>query len=200
MLKGPDPQDLFTRHWMGKHSAKDSRWYKSAKYIVPDLVSVFSPSRVLDVGCGACNFANLLMPHVESVTAVDGSAESERHAAPGVGWIHHDLRLPLQVGREFDTVLCLEVAEYLDGEYSRVLVNSLARHTSQYGTVVFCAARIGQGGLGHVNEQPPEYWEHLWESVGFGRTQLDLENALRVSWRDKRVNKCYWRNVMVMTR
>jgi hypothetical protein len=32
--------------------------------------------------------------------------------------------------------------------------------------VVFSAAQPGQGGLGHVNEQPTDYWIDLFEKEG----------------------------------
>jgi len=199
MLTGPEPEELFSKHWMSKHSDKNSRWYRSARKMVPDIVSMFTPTDVLDLGCGACNFANLLMPHVESIVAVDGSPYSEACAAPGVTWRHYDLRKPLDLYREFDLVMCLEVAEHLDDAYSGTIVNTITEHVAEFGYVLFCAARRNQGGLGHVNEQPPDYWEELFDKAGFRRSMLDLENALRVSWKEHNVNRCYWRNLMVYT-
>jgi hypothetical protein len=50
---------------------------------------------------------------------------------------------------------CFEVAEHVLAEFADALVSLLAKTAP---IVVFTAAPPGQGGSGHVNEQPADYW------------------------------------------
>ena len=64
-------------------------------------------------------------------------------------------------GIHVDLAYCFEVAEHLDPALGARLVEFLA------GTapiVVFTAAPPGQGGAGHINEQPREYWVALFDA------------------------------------
>jgi hypothetical protein len=79
---------------------------------------------------------------------------SRLHVAPGE-FRPVDVARPFELGRRFDLVQCLEVAEHLPEAASRVLVASLALHGD---VVLFSAAPPGQGGAHHINEQPLEYW------------------------------------------
>lgn len=55
----------------------------------------------------------------------------------------------------FDVAISIEVAEHLPPESADSFVDLLARAAN---VIVFSAARPKQGGLGHLNEQPIEYW------------------------------------------
>jgi hypothetical protein len=67
--------------------------------------------------------------------------------------------------RKFDLVQSLEVAEHLPNAASRRFVEALITHSR--GLVFFSAAVPGQGGEGHVNEQPYEFWRELFRSFGY---------------------------------
>src|SRR5262249_20231450 len=71
----------------------------------------------------------------------------------------HDLKKPVRLGRQFDLVLSLEVAEHLPAEFAGTYVESLVK----LGPIVLFSAAIPfQGGAEHVNEQWPDYWiEHF---------------------------------------
>lgn len=73
-------------------------------------------------------------------------------------------------------VICLEVAEHIDQSLSQSVVASVWRNTRPGGHVVWSAAQPGQGGVGHINCQPPEYWQALAEQQGFRReTALEAQ-------------------------
>ena len=69
--------------------------------------------------------------------------------------IEADLHNTIDVEKKFDVVWCFEVAEHIHPTYADVLVETIARHGDH---IVLSAAQPGQGGCGHLNEQPPEYW------------------------------------------
>lgn len=65
-----------------------------------------------------------------------------------------------------------EVAEHLRPEKAETFVETLTRHSD---LVVMSAAPEGQGGDGHFNEQPPEYWIGLMGGRGFGLLQAETD-------------------------
>ncbi|MGI8413957.1 MAG: hypothetical protein ACR2QA_15995 [Solirubrobacteraceae bacterium] len=70
---------------------------------------------------------------------------------------------PARVGRGFHLPVCVEVAEHVPAE----LASRLAAFLSGLApTIVFSAAPPSQGGHLHVNEQPPAYWDALFEERG----------------------------------
>ena len=50
---------------------------------------------------------------------------------------------------------CFEVAEHIHSKYVSSLLDTLTNHGNR---ILLSAARPGQGGLGHLKEQPPDYW------------------------------------------
>jgi hypothetical protein len=75
-----------------------------------------------------------------------------------------------------DLASSFEVAEHLPEQLGTELVAFLARTAP---VIVFSAAHPGQGGTGHINEQPPEYWRSRFERHGMrpdGETAERLRN------------------------
>jgi 2-polyprenyl-3-methyl-5-hydroxy-6-metoxy-1,4-benzoquinol methylase len=62
---------------------------------------------------------------------------------------------PLDLEKEFDLVVSLEVAEHLPASAADQFVNTLVKHGKK---ILFSAAIPGQGGQDHLNEQWPDYW------------------------------------------
>ncbi len=79
-----------------------------------------------------------------------------------------------QLDRRFDLAYCLEVAEHLPPQLGDRLVHFIS---NQAPVVVFSASRPGLGGIGHINEQEPEYWIPRFESNGM-RHRADLTREL----------------------
>ncbi len=66
--------------------------------------------------------------------------------------------------KEFDLAMTIEVAEHLPEKAANGFCASLAS-ASDY--ILFSAAIPGQGGLGHVNEQPLPYWVARFWNLGY---------------------------------
>lgn len=66
-------------------------------------------------------------------------------------------------------VLCLEVAEHIEQSLSQQVIEAVWRNTQPGGTVIWSAAQPGQGGVGHINCQPPLYWTAYAQAQGFVR-------------------------------
>ncbi|MCA9808549.1 MAG: hypothetical protein KC476_11395, partial [Cyanobacteria bacterium HKST-UBA06] len=79
---------------------------------------------------------------------------------------------------------------------SRQLVKTLTKASD---TVFFTAAPPGQGGVGHINEQPQAFWERLFQDEGFSLDE-SLSHYFRTTLQDAQV--VYWlsRNIMIFRR
>ena len=151
----------------------------SASVVVPVVKNMISPTSVLDIGCGQGEWLEAF--GLDDSFGVDISApEGEKFK----GW---DLRHPLELGRTFDLVLCLEVGEHLPAEAAEQLVESCVRHSN---TVLFSAAVPGQAGKGHINCQPHEYW-HAY----FSLYEFEPLDSIRPLIQDSRVSPWYRDNV-----
>jgi SAM-dependent methyltransferase len=71
---------------------------------------------------------------------------------------------PTRVSGPFDLAYSIEVVEHIPPELGDGLVELLCELAPQ---VVFSAATPGQGGIGHINEQPPEYWDRRFRERGY---------------------------------
>lgn len=144
----------------------DSGSRASARTIAALLLGEIKIGSLLDVGAGHGAWAAEWMEAgVKDVVAVDGHyVNLAQLAIPARCFMSRDLAQPLDLGRRFDLVQSLEVAEHLSEEHAEPFVDSLARHGD---VILFSAAVPNQGGEHHVNEQPPEYWRRHFAARGF---------------------------------
>jgi SAM-dependent methyltransferase len=122
--------------------------------------------RYVDVGAGTGAFAAEAARQGREVVACERSRVGRIAAtAQGVRAVPFDLESdpPAQVGSAFDIAYCFEVAEHIPAGLADRLVAFLVGLAP---LVVVTAAQPGQGGAGHINEQPPEYWVGRFERSG----------------------------------
>jgi hypothetical protein len=163
----------------------------SATVMVPMFAALNQPSSVLDVGCGVGGWVAMWLDSGVDAIGVDGDyVPRDQLRVPADRFIDHDLAAPLDLGRRFDLVTCLEVAEHLPTEAAGTLVSSLCRHAD---VIVFSAAIPGQGGTGHVNERWLSFWTELFATHGYRPYDL-LRGRL---WWDERCEWWYRQNVIV---
>ena len=167
----------------------------SAEVVVPLLNDLLHPTSVLDVGCGiGAWLAEWERQGVADVTGLDGGyvdplalrIDPSRFTAA-------NLEEGFDLGRRFDLVECIEVAEHLDASRADAFVASLCQHAD---TVLFGAAIPGQGGTHHVNEQWPSYWVPKFASRGY-----QVYDPLRPQiWADQRVQVWHRQNLLLFSR
>jgi SAM-dependent methyltransferase len=153
------------------------------------------PGSILDVGCGIGTW--LRAAHdlgVSEVRGIDGQPRAlGRLLIPADRFSCHDLREPFDLGRKFDLVLCLEVAEHLPEAAAERLVRSLAAHGD---TILFSAGCPGQPGQQHINCQWPEWWQAL-----FNKQSYSCSDAIRWRlWPNRQIEPWYRQNVFMATR
>lgn len=132
------------------------------------------PPRTVDVGAGSGAFAAGLARSGWDVVALERSAAGRALGRmQRVRCRRFDLERepPARLDGRFGLAYCFEVAEHLPPALGDRLVGFLATAAP---VVVFSAAPPGQGGLGHINEQPLEYWA---ERFGRHGHRLDEERS-----------------------
>jgi len=181
-----------------KYESNYYRWreipaVRSAEIIIPFILDKYNPSSVVDLGCAEGAWLSIF--HKSGVGKIKG------FDGP---WINQDeLLIPKEFfrcaklegfeapqGQRFDIAISLEVAEHLREESAENFVRQLTRLSKR---ILFSAAIPGQGGLHHVNEQPPSYWKKKFENLGYA--QLDI---LRPHfWEDKNIAWWYSQNIFL---
>jgi len=158
------------------------------------LIRYFNPHSVIDIGCGCGVYLKAFYElGIRDMVGYDGSNSSiKKSLVPGKIEVH-DLREPLKLDRKFDLCLCIEVAEHLSYEYSDLLATTL---TGLSDTIFFTAAPPGQGGIGHVNEQPRSFWIKIFKAKGFRFTE-SLTYQIRGELKTKDVISWIVNNLMI---
>ena len=151
--------------------------HRDAPKVVPAVISTFPDAKsFFDVGCGSGVFAAELQTHNRRVVACERSRVGRWLAVrQGVDCRDFDLTrpAPCNVTGRFDVVSCFEVAEHLPIELGDKLVRFICDHAAH---VIFTAAHPGQGGTGHINEQPQQYWIDRFRSHDFNYLQSTSES------------------------
>lgn len=137
-----------------------------ARNLIPFILEGLNVNSFLDLGAGTGVWIKAVREYgVHDVLGVDGVVLEPPSLRCEAGDIQYaDLTKELFLGRSFDLVVCFEVAEHLPADSAASLVNSIVAHSD---LCFFSAAAPGQNGENHINCQWPEYWQSLFNLVGF---------------------------------
>jgi SAM-dependent methyltransferase len=128
-------------------------------------IELWHPRSVLDVGCGTGKVIDYLLERgISDVRGLEGSRPAIESAKRSDLITQADLSKSVDLKRKFDLVYSVEVAEHIPASGADSFVETCVRHGDR---VIFTAARPGQGGLGHLNEQEPQYWIAKFATHGF---------------------------------
>jgi SAM-dependent methyltransferase len=172
--------------------AQQSRSRQSATRVVPLIVAATKPSTVIDIGCGVGTWLSVFTEFgVTDVWGIDGEyVDRTLLQIPQERFLPYDLTIPIHLGRRFDLVLCLEVAEHLPADSAPILIDSLV---GLGPVIVFSAAIPYQGGTHHVNEQWPEYWARHFSAKGYA----PVDYLRRQIWQCYDVEWWYAQNILL---
>lgn len=169
----------------------------NAPIIIPAILRLFPESQsFLDVGSATGLFAHELIRNNRNVIALERSSYARSIARKnGVDSRSFDLLQfpPAIVSEEIDLVYCFEVAEHMPPVVGDKLVEYI---TSFNCATVFSAAHIGQGGTGHINEQPTTYWIERFQKHSF-TINGELTELLQNSFKAGSASSWYWQNTIV---
>ena len=176
-------------------TAFDAQWHWENPFadVAPFryLSEKYRPQSVLDVGCGIGAYLKVFQRlGSANIFGVDGIPASATMLDPSE-FQEADLSRPVALGRKFDVVLCLEVAEHLPYANAAALLETLSIHAT--GLIVFSAAEVGQPGHGHINCLPIERWLRFWQEAGWTpllQETLTMRALSTLSW--------FRRNIVVL--
>jgi len=143
---------------------------QSAQQVLPVVLDYIRPTSVVDIGCGVGTWLSVWQAlGIPKIQGIDGHyVKTEQLQIPRSQFYGHDLSEPLPetLISQFrcDLVSSLEVAEHLPAFAADEFVKTLTRLSD---VVLFSAAIPHQGGVGHVNEQWPDYWAQKFEALGY---------------------------------
>ena len=125
---------------------------------------------VLDLGAGVGQFGRSLlsMHHKARYRGYDGSGNIDVLTNGFVKYA--DMSQPLRLSPRADWVVSLEVAEHLPNQREQFYVRNLHAHACK--GIVISWGMLGQGGLSHINNHPPEYVISTFEQLGYVRDDL----------------------------
>jgi 2-polyprenyl-3-methyl-5-hydroxy-6-metoxy-1,4-benzoquinol methylase len=178
----------------GYRDLKSHPALKAAQVVVELLRGKFNFNSVLDVGCGVGLWLKAYESQgISDIMGLDGVwVPQENIVVTKDKFKTHDLTTPFSLGRKFDLVMCLEVAEHLPEVSADILLDSLVAHGD---LIMFSAAIPGQGGFCHVNEQYQEYWIARFKNRGF--TAYDAIRPL--IWNHPSVPYYYGQNTLIFS-
>lgn len=179
-----------------KHSDSVHNLSSSGK-IVPVIIEMFKPASVLDVGCGIGTWLKSFIDSgITDAVGIDGDYVNRDQLSEYLNpekFLAKDLCLPFDLGRKFDVVISLEVAEHLPESAAAGFVDSLVKHGD---TIIFSAAIPQQGGQNHLNEQWKKYWIDL-----FAQHRYSVYDLIRPGiWDMKGVDYWYKQNMIVFSK
>lgn len=189
-----EPENLYDKEYFLKFMGGERNYLLLAQWLTNNITF----NTAVDFGCGNGQLINQLYSLNKRVLGVDFSEAAHELMPEEVidFFVLGDISKPLFLGK-FDLVISLETAEHLPASSSGQFVNNLVNHST--GTICFSAAIPGQGGDGHINEQPPEFWLSL-----FAEYKYFQDSKLTQIFRDfLKKNVCIWwysNNVQILRR
>jgi len=191
-----EDQKVHRKHYDGKFfTLVEETATRSAETMVPLVMEIVNPKRVVDVGCGPGAWMRAFKQRGCTVLGYDGDylEPSSRVMDPSEFRVA-DLRKPLTDPEgPYDLAVSLEVGEHLPHECAAMLVKSLVALAP---VVLFSAAIPGQGGTLHINEQWQSYWAELFQAEGY----VALDCIRPLLWRAEGISFFYVQNTILYCR
>ncbi len=166
------------------------------------LLSAFGklgiPKSMIDLGCGPGHLVQIADSLGVWAEGYDISLPEEEVHMPGRSSLYRKDVTDLQYFHPdpSELVLCWEVMEHLEPHFAEPVCDLLAEITES--TLLFSAAVPEQGGAGHVNERPHEYWIDLLSHRGL-KYVWPVTEALRGEWLQLAPSAWwYGRNLLVL--
>lgn len=141
---------------------------ESAGPVLTAVLTCIGPVRnFIDVGCGVGAWSKVMEEKgFTDYHLIDHPSLHIEQLLPSRKdrFIACDLDSELPEVRSVDLAICIEVLEHFKSARAKALVEFLTRSAD---VILFSAAVPGQGGRGHLNEQPHNYWHRMFEGFGY---------------------------------
>ena len=173
---------------------------QNAEKVASAVLELFPQiTSVVDVGSGSGAFAAELQRRGVRAVGLERSAHGRMLASQqSVECREFDVRTPCDrdLVHSFDLAYSFEVAEHLPPALADSFVSYMAQLSD---LILFAAAQPGQGGIGHINEQPVSYWLAKFSVHGFRLDDVATQK-IRTLFRDKGASDWFGNNACVLQR
>ena len=119
------------------------------------------PKSVLDIGCGPGIYVDSLRDRGIKARGID--IDDRVHGKAHLEY----LSLFDITDQQADTVICMEVAEHIDSAKEDLVVERVVSTVGR--TLIWTAAAVGQGGIGHINCKNKQQWADKITAAGLVR-------------------------------
>jgi hypothetical protein len=160
--------------WCGLEAKQQHRFDANLADALLNFFLQEKATSIVDFGCGEGKYIQTFSNHNFYCEAYDGNPQTPI-LSNQIGKVL-DLSIPMDLNRQFDWVLSLEVGEHIPKEFETIFIENLIRHSS-VGIILSWAVK-GQGGYGHFNEQDNEYIKKKMASYGL-INDLEAEKEIR---------------------
>ena len=177
-----------------KFFARRDKLLWRAEIVCNAINDVFEPESVMDVGCGIGEYVQYFHNNLGiEANGIEGSEACRPYLVSENVYIidmrEEQIVRPFANDRagidKFDLVVCLEVLEHIEPEYTDIFVQNLTELSDQ---ILVSAAQPGQGGHYHVNCQPKEWWLSKFLEFNYGYDDVltcAIKQALQ-PWKHRR--------------
>ena len=174
-------------------SSRQEKTFYSAQKILGIIQSHYPFKSMVDFGCGVGTWLHVAdKMGVKNLRGYEGEWARGHLVDNGLDIRFQNFESTIDRVGQFDLAISLEVAEHLTTVAGHALVKSMCASSN---VVMFSAAIPGQDGVGHINEQPQEYWQDIFAKFGFSAIDL-VRPAI---WNDSEIPIWYRQNTLVYT-
>lgn len=163
-----------------------------AKRLAEWIATELAPATVLDIGCGPGTYVRALRAAGIEATGIDTDTRV-------LGQQHLQQQSLFELQQQARLVICLEVAEHIEPAKAQDVVSSVVQAVEAGGRLIWSAAHPGQGGVGHINCQPKDYWSQLITAAGLQR-DIETEQQMLTHIRAGYHMGWFFQNAMVFRR
>jgi hypothetical protein len=159
------------------------------------ILESFNIKSLIDFGCARGEYVKGFLDQGIDAWGIEGSPCClQETLLPQDRLIIADLRLPLNIVKTVDLVMCFEVAEHIEDEHAHTFCQNLCLCSKQ---ILLTAAPPGQGGHYHVNCRPKDYWVSKMQEFGYLHDQDVVTKVIdNFSHKHRREIVVYCRNLM----
>jgi glycosyltransferase involved in cell wall biosynthesis/2-polyprenyl-3-methyl-5-hydroxy-6-metoxy-1,4-benzoquinol methylase len=116
---------------------------------------------ILDIGCGPGTYVDSLREIGVNATGIDIDDRVKNKP-----FLKYQSLMDI-TNEKADTVLCMEVAEHIDKLEEDLVVKKVTSAVNK--TLIWTAAAVGQGGIGHINCKNKDEWANKITKAGLVR-------------------------------
>jgi SAM-dependent methyltransferase len=128
------------------------------------ILAEANPQSILDIGCGTGQSLDYFIQKGIDAWGIENSSMAIKLSLNPKKIFKYNLNKKVDLKRRFDLVWSFEVIEHIHPDYEANFLKTLTKHSD---LVILSAAQPHQGGFGHFNEQPQEYWIDKFQELGY---------------------------------